>query len=300
MLRWRLISSAVIIAVLLVLIRLDLAHNFGRPGVWLAPLAIALGLLAASECLALMRAAGLRPMAWSVYAGSGLVVTLSCAPVLWKTYPLDCPLGKLGWALVAVAAALGLAISGEVIRFRKPGGITQNLAASVLVTCYLGVLLAFLVNLRLFHDNAWGMAALLSLIIVVKLSDSGAYAVGRLIGTHKMAPRLSPGKTIEGAIGGMVIAMLAAWATFFWLVPRITGQPAQEPWWAVGVYGLVLAAVGMLGDLAVSLLKRDAQLKDSSHWIRGLGGVLDILDSVLAAAPAAYLCWAIGLVGPRV
>jgi phosphatidate cytidylyltransferase len=159
---------------------------------------------------------------------------------------------------------------------------------------YVGLLLDFVVLLRL----AYGVAALASLVIVVKMADTGAYAVGRLLGRHKMAPVLSPGKTWEGAVGALLLASAASWATFAWLVPAAAPDdlaPGMPGGWLV--FGLLIGVMGMLGDLAESLLKRDAGLKDSSRWMPGFGGVLDLLDSILLAAPAAYACWALGVVG---
>ena len=162
-----------------------------------------------------------------------------------------------------------------------------------------GLLTSFLIALRVYHGNRWGMAAVVSLIFVTKMSDTGAYFVGRSLGRHKMTPILSPKKTIEGGIGGVVTACLCSWLYFRWFVPWLVGPDAvATPWWGCVLYGVVIAVAGVWGDLAESLLKRDMERKDSSRWMPGLGGVLDVLDSLLVAAPAAYLCWAAGLVGP--
>jgi phosphatidate cytidylyltransferase len=114
-----------------------------------------------------------------------------------------------------------------------------------------------------------------------------------------MSPVLSPKKTIEGAVGGIAAACLGAWICRAWIVPNLVGA-SQSRGTVLGwmVYALVLAVAGMLGDLAESLLKRDAQRKDSSSWLPGLGGVLDVLDSLVFAAAPAYACWVGGLVGP--
>jgi len=137
-----------------------------------------------------------------------------------------------------------------------------------------------------------------SLVIVVKMGDIGAYTCGRLVGRHKMTPTLSPGKTWEGAVGGMVFACLGSYLALEWLAPALTGAASRLPWgWLP--YGVIVGIAGMVGDLAESLLKRDVGCKDSSTWMPGFGGVLDLLDSVLFAAPVAYLCWALGLVGPK-
>jgi phosphatidate cytidylyltransferase len=148
------------------------------------------------------------------------------------------------------------------------------------------------------------MLALVSLIAIVKMSDTGQYAVGRLIGRHKLAPVVSPGKTWEGAIGGLVFAIATAWLIFAWSAPRMTNSPGGLPPLGESVAGgvritlfaVLLAAAGLLGDLAESMLKRDAEVKDSSTWLPGFGGVLDLMDSLLGAAPVAYLLWALGLV----
>ena len=130
------------------------------------------------------------------------------------------------------------------------------------------------------------------------MGDTGAYTVGRLIGRHKMSPYISPGKTIEGAVGALAIATLASWAAFRWLVP-ISTDPSlvRGPWWGWIVFGLAIGLVGMAGDLAESLLKRDVGQKDSSTWMPGFGGILDMLDSILLAAPVAYALFALGIVG---
>jgi phosphatidate cytidylyltransferase len=112
-----------------------------------------------------------------------------------------------------------------------------------------------------------------------------------------MTPLLSPGKTWEGAAGAIVMACAASWLCLGVLTPWLTGHPAQTPLWGVIAYGAALALMGMIGDLAESLIKRDMGLKDSSAWLPGLGGVLDIIDSLLVAAPVAYLFWAAGIVG---
>jgi phosphatidate cytidylyltransferase len=133
------------------------------------------------------------------------------------------------------------------------------------------------------------MVALASLIATVKMSDTGQYFVGRAFGRHKLAPRVSPGKTWEGVLGGVLFAVIGA-GLAFWFSGRFD---------LVGVicYAFALAPAGIIGDLAESLLKRDVGVKDSSTWMPGFGGVLDMLDSLLVAAPVAYLFWALGWVG---
>jgi phosphatidate cytidylyltransferase len=191
-------------------------------------------------------------------------------------------------ALLAIAAGVLIAFVGEMLRFKLPGGHLINLSGAVFAIVYVGLLGSFLVMLRI----AYGVTALASMIVVAKLCDVGAYTVGRLIGRHKMAPSLSPGKTIEGAVGGIAFAILGAWLSVAVLFPLATGEPSQTTWVGVVVYGLAVGLAGMLGDLAESLIKRDVMRKDSGTNVPGFGGFLDIYDSLLLAAPVAFGLWA--------
>jgi len=299
----RLLFATLILLPLVGLLIADFFWNGGAPGVWLAPLGLAISLAAAAEIVDMLRGKEHDVVAWSVYAGITLILVAAFAPLAWQlagaVYPADCPLAGMGLPMTAAAAAVALAFVAEMLRYREPGGVIVNVALAMFVIMYIGLLMSFVFKLRMFHDNAWGMAALVSLAFVAKWSDVGAYACGRLFGRRKLAPLLSPNKTIEGAIGGVAFAAFAAAVFFYGLVPLIVGSDARLPtWWGCLIYGVVIALSGIIGDLSESLLKRDMQRKDSSRWLPGLGGVLDILDSVLMAAPPAYFCWVAGLVGP--
>ena len=111
-----------------------------------------------------------------------------------------------------------------------------------------------------------------------------------------MAPKLSPGKTVEGAIGAIVGGCLGAWLFFEVLAPKAVPAISDLAVWKWLVYAIVLTITGMLGDLAESLIKRDMQTKDSSSWLPGLGGILDVMDSITLSAVPAYLCWVSGLI----
>ena len=127
-----------------------------------------------------------------------------------------------------------------------------------------------------------GSVALALAIFVPKGCDIGAYFTGRLIGRHRMTPVLSPKKTWEGAAGGLAFAVAIAFALNAFR-PVIPGGTAG----IVG-FGLTVGLAGMLGDLAESLIKRDCERKDASQAVPGFGGVLDVVDSILFAAPVAY------------
>jgi phosphatidate cytidylyltransferase len=152
-----------------------------------------------------------------------------------------------------------------------------NVGAGLLALIYLGLLGTFAVAVR----ADFGVWALLMYVCVVKAADIGAFAVGSLLGRHKLVPTISPGKTWEGLAGAVVVAAGVAV-----LLGRPCGIMATP--WAV-VFGILFAVIGQLGDLAESMLKRDAQVKDASDRVPGFGGVLDVLDSPLGAAPWAYV-----------
>ncbi len=303
MLRWRLIFGTLFIAALVALCWLD--NRASVPGLWLLPLAVVATVLATKETLDLAARAGLRPLVWAVYLGNILLVLSNAAAILqWSNrWPPDWQMSGMLygttclWTL-SLLSALGfsvlLIVFGEMCRYRQPGGNTANLASGVFTLIYVGLMMSFAVQLRIF----WGIAGLATWVIVVKMGDTGAYTVGRLIGRHKMAPAISPGKTIEGAFGAVIFSCFGAWAAFRWLVPlTISESAAAGPWWGWIVFGILVGLAGMAGDLAESLLKRDVGVKDSSTWMPGFGGVLDILDSLLLSAPVAWFCWASGLVG---
>ncbi|MEX0586136.1 MAG: phosphatidate cytidylyltransferase, partial [Pirellulales bacterium] len=159
----------------------------------------------------------------------------------------------------------------------------------------VGLTMSCFTELRLLDPYELGLLPLISLIAVAKACDTGAYTFGRLFGRHKMSPIISPGKTIEGAVGGLLAACAASYAVFWpYTVAFLSGHDEPKRFggaWGWLAFGLLVGAAGMFGDLAESMLKRDAGVKDSSTWLPGLGGVLDILDSLLLSAPIALGWW---------
>jgi phosphatidate cytidylyltransferase len=293
MLRWRLLGAFAILTPVLALFWLDDQMNAGRPGIWIGSLALIVGLLAAHELNQLIDRAGLATSAPTNLAGVVCVLGASLVPLAWSEYPADCPVGKLGWTLLGLALALGLLFAAAVYRYRAPGESIARLAGGSLVIIYIGVTLGLLFQLRLVRPGRLGLMAVIATLLIVKLSDTGAYFVGRSLGRRHFTS-VSPKKTLEGAAGGVGAAMLAAALVWGWLLPFFTPHEPRGHLLAYLAYGASLAVAGLLGDLSESLLKRDVGQKDSSDWLRGLGGVLDVLDSVLAAAPVSFLWWASG------
>ena len=295
MLRWRLSLGVLIVAALAAIGWADL--NCPIPGLPLFILALVVATLGAAEAAQLVPVGNAKPHTATVCYGVLIVLGAAGVPCFWQGYPADCPIGRLGWPWLGFAGALLLIICDEFRRYRGPGDVGERIARSTFSVAYLG-LLSFAIQLRALGEEPLGFWAVISMILVVKMSDIGAYTVGKLVGKHKLAPTLSPGKTWEGVLGGVVFACGSSFLFFTWLLPKLVSDhppmEASDAGWAI--YGILMAVVGLIGDLAESLLKRDAVRKDSSQWMPGFGGVLDLLDSLLAAAPVAYLCWAANLV----
>lgn len=191
------------------------------------------------------------------------------------------------WALLAVALA-GALMAALLVEMRAFGGETgvavPRAALALFAVGYLGLLPCFFVQVRWLTLDTTASATMLALVIFVpKCNDIGAFFTGTFLGKHKMTPVLSPKKTWEGFAGGTVAGALAALAL---------SQVAEVfPFGAVEAlaFGVLVGWAGMLGDLAESLVKRDCGAKDASKSIPGFGGLLDVTDSVLFAAPVAYL-----------
>ncbi len=181
---------------------------------------------------------------------------------------------------LATALTLALVLQRQHARFGVKG-VLANCGINCFCLLYLGLLGSFILAIRI--DG--GLWEFLAFILVVKSSDIGAYTFGKLFGKHKLAPSVSPGKTWEGLGGAVVVAVVVSLA--FALVFGIMRV------WLAPVFGACMAVTGQLSDLTESMLKRDAQQKDSSNRVPGFGGILDVIDSPLFAAPVAYLFFAV-------
>jgi phosphatidate cytidylyltransferase len=183
------------------------------------------------------------------------------------------------YLLLATVLTLAGMLVWQQMRFGV-NGVLANCGISCFSLLYLGLLGSFILGIRV--DG--GPLDFLAFVFVVKCSDIGAYTFGRLFGRHKLAPSVSPGKTWEGLAGAVAAAIVVSLA-FAWVlgIMRV---------WLAPVFGASMAVVGQLSDLSESMLKRDAQQKDSSNRVPGFGGILDVIDSPLFAAPVAYLFFA--------
>jgi phosphatidate cytidylyltransferase len=183
----------------------------------------------------------------------------------------------LGHYFAYVSAFALMAVFLFQARKHLTRNVIENCGGNLFAIFYLGLLGSFAVGVR----TEFGVWPMLMFIFTVKSCDIGAYVAGRLFGKHKFSPNISPAKTWEGMAGGVILSMVVG--AFFAAKTGIMGTGTGA------VFGLIFAFIGQLGDLAESMIKRDARLKDSSHSVPGFGGVLDVIDSPLMAAPFAMI-----------
>ncbi len=254
------------------------------------------------------------------FVGSLLVITVLGALALAEFYPILARIGLPANAGYGVGAAVALFLLRGVLQWRGlaippaltreclmgflalvvmgpflaalfrggppgPGGREdfERVAATLLGLLYVWFLLSFLLELRLLDDGSGtthlGLKLTLVLVLSVKLGDSCAYLVGRSVGATPLT-WVSPRKTWEGAAGSVAGAALTA---------VILGLLLGFSWWRMLLFGTLTNVAGQFGDLVESFLKRRAGLKDSGRFLREIGGLLDLLDSLLLASPVAYL-----------
>lgn len=177
---------------------------------------------------------------------------------------------------------LGLCVRQFVSHNNRAG--IMAISTTLFGLMYVPYLLNFIQKIN-FFPGVQGPYYLIYFILITKLSDTGAYAVGSLIGKHKMIPRISPGKTWEG-FGGAVVVSTGASLLFAYLAGnRLYGMN----WVHAIILGVILSTSAVIGDLIESLFKREAGVKDSGQFFPGIGGILDLLDSLLFNAPLMYL-----------
>ena len=206
-----------------------------------------------------------------------------------NTGPLDLgsPTMKASLTAFMVVGMWGYVLTS--IDYQRPGDSVLSIAGYLFVFFYVGLMSSFLYQLRwLSPDPQYGAAAILVAVMTPKFGDTGAYFTGRWLGKRKLSPKLSPGKTYEGAVGGLVFAVITAWWLGSHPVPFVCSAPLMKPW-AAALFGLVVGVLGQVGDLMESLIKRDCEAKDAAQSIPGFGGLLDVADAILFSAPLSYL-----------
>jgi phosphatidate cytidylyltransferase len=317
MLRYRLTFGLLMLALLLGMVWLDsrldtvdIAGTFWQR-VFLGRTYLPAGLvMLAVFCL--MLSIGARELA-AIYRAKGMevdtVMVLLASSVGWliayiMPSGVDSQLAMAVFATLVVGLFLATLVRYSWLAHRTQGAVAVA-GATMLTLIYVGILPSFYILIRRWH-SAWLVFVIL---LIVKLCDIGAFTTGKLIGRRKMIPWLSPNKTWEGLIGGVVFSSVGAvllgllgnhlQATGGWSV-HLVGHwvrdgvgwrhyvPAHYSLWALAIFGALSAVVGQFGDLVASLFKRDAGIKDSGKTVPGFGGMIDVVDSPLVVAPLAY------------
>jgi phosphatidate cytidylyltransferase len=249
---------------------------------------VGLGIVACREMVSLLGPARRMPSRLCYLGIQGVILVNFGAQVWAARQPDVTPLvfSPWAWTMGAAVAVLMSTFLVEMAGYHGPDDVVPRMALVWWTVGYLGVLPCFFVNLR-WHGGALapekGAVTLALAIFVPKCCDIGAYFAGRFLGRHPMTPVLSPKKTWEGAGGGLLAAVGAAL-----VIDRI--EPVVVGGWLGEVgFGLTMGVAAMLGDLAESLVKRDCRRKDASQSVPGFGGILDVIDSVIFAAPVAWL-----------
>ncbi len=186
------------------------------------------------------------------------------------------------WPSLVITTAILMVFLRQMGR-KEPGSAITNCGVTILGLLYVVGLLTYLISLRKLEN---GESLVLSVWFITWIGDSGAFAIGSRWGKHKLFPRISPNKTIEGAVGGVVSAVLASLIAYFALRAIFKSDPF--PLCHALPLGFALGIIGILGDLSESLLKRSVELKDSGGKVPGHGGILDTFDSLLFTAPVMY------------
>jgi len=265
----------------------------GLSGLPVVLVAVALAALAVYELGAILSTKDYRPVRhWAGFVTVGLVVMpwieLRHA---WCSVGGVTPLSGAGCSLTLLWLAGGVMGTALAVLARRT---TERAIAAMAVTLfmiiYVGLLGSFMIRIRCLYPGPAGAALLLYCILTIKAADIGAYLAGRAFGRHPLAPWLSPKKTIEGFVGGLVLACLAA-VGGIWLwtrtAPGLLGDHPLTASQAI-ILGVLMAIMGHLGDLTESAIKRDVGVKDSGRAVASFGGLLDVLDSPLFAAPVAW------------
>lgn len=218
-------------------------------------------------------------------------VLIACAAAWGRTQGVS-----LFWLVPALTALLMAALATQIVRSNRAP--IRDLGCTVLGAVYVGLLLPHLILIRgigvtishsLFNWYSLGARLMLFVFLVTWAADTGAYFIGRSFGRRALCPSLSPGKTVEGFLGGLLAAFVAGTVFFVPLVGSVLPPfSAANTVFHGTALGLIAGILGPIGDLSKSALKRELEIKDFGDTIPGHGGVLDRFDSIMFVAPAAY------------
>ena len=269
----RILTAAVALPILIASIVLP---SYIPDTVWLFVAIAAFGLAAGLfEFYSLSKKLELKADASVAYLG---------AMALFVVFLLDAPATAPDLVMMVLAAFVIAVLISQTFRFQKDfSKMLTGVGVTILGVMYIAFLGGFLVATRVgFENHPYLSTHLLGYFFLVLMgSDSGAYFAGKAIGKHKLIPKISPGKTWEGLIGGLVAAAAFAALATFWFFPELPYQFSIP-------LAVVMSGIGVLGDLAESARKRGSNTKDAASILPGHGGLLDRLDSLLFNAPILY------------
>ncbi|MDY7009147.1 MAG: phosphatidate cytidylyltransferase [Planctomycetota bacterium] len=277
----RTIVGAVLIVLMGVLLWFDWrVESAGLGGL---PLAIVILVLVSQGYLELSRLAAGSDVSISRFMGMACTIMVATLPFWGRA------LVSGHWARFAhvIMAAVVLALfADQIVRYRTAGAI-KRVGVSLLAVCYLGVCGAVVLDIRM----QFGVKAFVLFLLAVKATDIGAYFTGSAFGRHKIAPSVSPGKTWEGLVGGLVFSAAVA-VGFVAAADHLPGGDdlaGRVGFLGAACFAAMVGLFGQIADMCESTMKRDAGIKDAGTSAGPFGGVLDMIDSPLLAAPVAYV-----------
>lgn len=259
-------------------------------GIWLqgwamlALLAFAM-VVSVHEMYKAIRATGIEPVRWAGYVFCGLTIAAECI-AFYVPGEMDLPMIAL--LLSMMAAMTRLVLRGKIA--------VESLMSTVFPMLYPGIFYMVLMELLRLDNRAAVTVALVLAFFSASVNDVFALFTGMLLGRHKLAPELSPKKTIEGSVGGLVASVLFSMAVpgllkalFGADAAFVAGVDALPPAWAFALLGLLAGALSQVGDLTASMIKRHCGVKDFGRLLPGHGGVMDRMDGILFCGAACYV-----------
>lgn len=212
-----------------------------------------------------------------IYSYFGIVIGILIPLTIYTRFELT-----RNWEFLFIVLAFLTILLFQFARHDNTNAIV-GISTTMFGVFYVSWLFSFLIRVRFLLPDYAGVKLVAFIILVTKAGDIGALLVGSLWGKHPLLPRVSPNKSIEGAFGSFAFSVITALLCSAWLPPN------QFPLWQVALMGAFFGGMGQLGDLSESLMKRDCNVKDSGKFLPGMGGVLDVIDSLLFSVPVFYL-----------
>jgi phosphatidate cytidylyltransferase len=245
---------------------------------------------------------------WRVMGFGALAIAIGLVPLWTRILPEEhwiaqSSLEWTSWIAIALMLTCFVMAIDAILRYSDEAqSIGHSAASDVMVSWFaLIAMIAYVVGpmlmwwpIRMTGDSLTGMLQLVGIVMVTKVADAGAYFAGKSLGRHKLCPAISPGKTVEGLLGGFAASILIAYIWFRLIFPMLSPQEGGTLW-GPAVLAVLLTTGGLVGDLTESMVKRTVGEKDSGQLLPGLGGVWDVTDSLLPATVLGYLGLLAGL-----